>query len=176
MKPRICLVILCLIAFASCPAQGKLMTEDDLGRAFVEALASKKLKKMERLLPDMKDIRATLALDVFTPEEREKELERLEERGNKDLEKTRRNLKGAFYHWIAELDKQDLDVSKAIFVGTQPDGPDRPNAFVPSHDVLVFFTCEGKRFIANIDDCLKSANGWRITGKYMIYPDKRESE
>lgn len=164
MKTSLLLAMLALLlGMARVQAQEPDTTLAGFGQAFVNALAQRDPAAMKLLMVTEMDARATMALKGVQPDVVAEEMRRFQEA----QPKMQARMNQVFGEWMKSLESVALE--KARLVKVEKERPSN-NEMVEKTDLLVYFKIKGKQYVADVDDCVLTVNGWRLTSKFDIQP------
>lgn len=158
-KSILCLLLLLFAASAGLRAQADASLET-FGKAFVKAISQKEKAAFEPLMISEDAARATMAATAVDTADQRQEMERFREA----LPKMQANFARAHEQLIDFMKGQDL--SKASFVKIEREGEPKQDVIVDKTDLVLYFKIKRKQFVIDIDDCVKTVQGWRFTAKF----------
>jgi len=132
---------------------------NQFGKAFVAALARQDVLAMKDLQVTEAEARATLQNAGISPEEIEPQLNKFKEALPSMLFKLEKS--------YAACMEGLPNAHKAKFVRIERESYDIPEG-IQKMDLFVFFKIKRKEYMADVDDCILTVNGWRMTAKFNL--------
>lgn len=134
---------------------------DDFGSAFLTALVGKDIEALRPLMVTEADARMSMAHFDMTEEERNKELAIF----NGAYPRMKSKFEACFEYAMAFLEKEDIE--KIAYIKITRERPSQqPN--IEKCDLLIYFNIGQKEYFIDVDDCVRTSNGWRLTSKFEV--------
>lgn len=161
---RILFLSLALLTFATSKAQSD-PSLNDFGRKFLAGLAEGNRKDLDPMRVSEQDVLPTLQAAGFDEEQQQQELEAFRNA------KEKMEVSYLASHTKLTEALKDKKLSKATLVEVRREkpleGPLEPGR-VDKSDLLIIFNVKDEQFVIDVDDCVKTTNGWRFTAKFHL--------
>jgi hypothetical protein len=167
MKKILLILPAALVLYFSAWAQNTAAsTPDDaalevFGRSFVAALAQKDIAALKPLMINEVDARNTLAQTDMTPEQQDKEIEAL----YKAMPNMLTNFEHAHSLCWATHGERGLWNMEYVKTARQRESN---HPVIEKTDLLIYIKMNGGDMVIDVDDCVRTVNGWRFTAKFGI--------
>jgi hypothetical protein len=131
------------------------------GRSFVSALAQKDIAALKPLMINEVDARNTLAQTAMPAEQQDREIESLQ----KAMPNMQTNFEHA--HALCWATHGEQGLGNIEYVKTERQRESK-NPTIEKTDLLIYIKMKGQDMVIDVDDCVRTVNGWRFTAKFGI--------